>query len=664
MQHLACLGIAEITILSIVHGTSEEQLHADLWEAVRAGVDCTLENVYRFVHDRVQEAAYSLIPADLRAAAHLRIGRLLAANTPLEKQEEAIFEIVNQLNRGAALITAREEREHLAELNLVAGKRAKASTAFASALSYLVAGAALLVEDSWERRHELTFALGLQRAECEFLTGSRAEAEKRLSALLDRTTTTVERATVACLRADLYMTMDQSDRAVAVCLDYLSHLGMDWSPRPAEAEVRREYERIWSQIGSRTIEELVDLPLMNDPASLATLDVLTKLGPAAFFTDFNLFSMVVCRAINLSLKHGYTDGSSPHFEWLGAVAGGYFGDYQAGLRFGQLGYDLVEKRGLNRFQARTYNNFAVSVLPWTRHFKAIRELLRRAFESANKIGDLTFAAFSSANLTTNLLAAGDPLGEVQIEVERSLAFAQKIRFGYAIDLVRIQLGLVRTLRGLTAKFGSFDDQQMDEVELEQRLAGNPNLEPAESAYWIRKLQAHFMAGDYASAVEASSKAQKRVGAWQTATETAEHHFYGALSRAAIYDSALLEERQEHLKALATHHRQLEVWTANCPENFENRLALVNAEIARIEGRILDAEHLYEQAIRSARANGFIHNEAVANEVAARFYAAHGLEQIAHNYLRNARRCYLSWGADGKVRQLDQAYPQLRGRASP
>ena len=659
LQHLACLGVAEITMLSIVYGTSEEEIHSDLWEAVRLELIVRLEGAYRFVHDRVQEAAYSLIPADQRAAAHLRIGRLLAAHTPPEKREEAIFEIVNQLNRGAALINARDEREKLAELNLIAGKRAKASTAYASALSYLVAGEALLVEDSGERRHELTFALELHRAECEFLTGARAEAEQRLAALSSRAATTVERATVACLRADLYMTLDQSNRAVAVGLDYLRNLGIDWSPHPTEEEARREYERIWSQIGGRTIEELVDLPLMSDPASLATLDVLTKLGPAAFFTDFNLFALVVCRAINLSLERGYSDGSCPHFEWLGAVAGACFGDYPAGFRFGQLGYDLVEKRGLKRFQARTYNNFAVQVLPWTRHVKAIRDLLRRAFEAANEIGDLTFAAFSCANLNTNLLVAGDPLVEVQIAAERSLAFAQKMKFGYAIDNISPQLGLVRTLRGLTAKFGSFDDKQLDEVRLERRLAGNPDLAPAESAYWIRKLQARFMAGDYASAIEASSRAQKRVGAWQTALETADHHFYGALSRAAFYDSALPDERHQHLEALAAHHRQLEVWAVTCPENFENRAVLVSAEIARIEGRILDAEHLYEQAIRSARANGFVHNEAVANEVAARFYAAHGLEQIAHLYLRNARRCYLSWGADGKVRQLDESYPHLR-----
>ncbi len=218
---------------------------------------------------------------------------------------------------------------------------------------------------------------------------------------------------------------------------------------------------------------------------------------------------------------------------------------------------------------------------------------------------------------------------------------------------------MRTLRGLTAKFGSFDDGQFDEQRLERRLTLNPQLAPAESAYWVRKLQAYFMAGDYASAVEASSRAQKLVGAWQTAPETAEHHYYGALSQAAFYDSALPEERQQHLDALAAHHRQLEVWAVNCPENFANRAELVSAEIARIEGRTLDAEHLYEKAIRSAQANGFVQNVAIAHELAGRFYGARGFEQIAQLYLRNARQCYLSWGAEGKVRQLDELYPHLR-----
>jgi serine/threonine protein kinase len=259
LQQLACLGnVAEIRLLSIVLGKSDDDVRSDLWDAVRLELVERLEGSYKFIHDRVQEAAYSLIPERLRAEAHLRIGRLLVAHIPAERREEAIFEIVNQLNRGAPLITSRDERERLAELNLLAGQRAKASAAYASALTYLAAGAALLPEDAWERRHELSFALELQRAECEFLTVALAKAEQRLAALSSRAANTVERATVACLRVDLYTTLDQSSRAIAVGLDYLRHLGIDWSPHPTEEEARREYERIWSQLGSRTIEALIE----------------------------------------------------------------------------------------------------------------------------------------------------------------------------------------------------------------------------------------------------------------------------------------------------------------------------------------------------------------------------------------------------------------------
>jgi PAS domain S-box-containing protein len=665
LQQLACLGnVAEIAMFSIVHGASQARVQADLWEAIRQQLIIPMAGAYKFVHDRVQEAAYSLIPEAMRAEAHLRIGRLLAAQTPPEKWDEAIFDIVNQLNRGANLITPMEEREQLAERNLLAGRRAKASTAYVSALNYLTAGAALLPEDCWERRRELAFALALNRAECEFLTGALAEAEQRLEALSARATDAVERATVACLRMDLYVTLDQSARAVAVGLDFLWHLGIEWSPHPTAEEAHREYQRIWSALGDRPIEELVELPLLSDPASLATLDVLAKLSVPALYTDANLLSLVSCRAVNLSLEGGNCDGSCLAYVVLGFLAGPRFGDYQAGFRFGRLGYDLVEQRGLKRFQARIYFNFGSLVTPWTRHVRDGRDLVRRAFETANQSGDLNFAAYCYAHLNTNLLAAGDPLDEVQREAERGLAFALKMRFGLAIDRIRTQIGLIRTLRGLTPTFGSFDEEGFDERLCEYRLANNPALALAEGWYWIRKLQARFICGDHAGALEASEKAQRLLWTSPSMFETAEYHFYGALSEAASCESAVAGRRRQHLEALVTHHRQLEIWAANCPENFENRAALVGAESARLEGRALDAMNLYEQAIRSAQTNGFVHNEALATELAARFYATRGFEQIAHLYLRNARDCYLRWGADGKVRQLEQNFPQLRQQPAP
>jgi PAS domain S-box-containing protein len=661
LKRLACLGnIAETAMLSIVLKASDEQVHAALWPAVRQELVERVALTYRFVHDRIQEAAYSQIPAELRGETHLQIGRLLARQTPAKKREDAIFEIVNQLNRAIPLITSRAERERLAEFNLIAGRRAKASTAYASALKYLVAGAALLSDDGRSRRRELFFTLELNRAECEFLTGALTEADERLTALSARAATTVERASVACLHMDLCLNFDQSGRAVAVGLNYLRHLGIDWSPHPTEEEARREYQRIGATVGDRPIEALVELPLMRDPASLATVDVLTMLSVPAFYTSPNLVCLVICRIVNLSLEGGNSDGSCHAYGYLGSViAGPRFGDYQAGFRFGRLGYELVEQHGLRRLQSRTYLSFANGVLPWTQHIRDGRELLRRAFEAANQSGDLNCAAGCCHHLYTNLLAAGDPLDVVQGEAERGLALAEKIRFGLAIDRISTQLGLIRTLRGLTPNFGCFDDTQFDELRIERRFASNPDLALAECRYWICKLQARYFAGDYAAAVDASLRAQRLLWTSESSFETAEYRFYDALSRAASCDSAAADQRQQHVEALVAHHRQLEIWAANCPENFENRAALVGAEIARIEGRALDAMDLYERAIRSAQANGFVHNEALANELAARFYMARGLQQFAQLCLRNARYGYLRWGAAGKVRQLDELYPQLR-----
>jgi hypothetical protein len=286
------------------------------------------------------------------------------------------------------------------------------------------------------------------------------------------------------------------------------------------------------------------------------------------------------------------------------------------------------------------------------------------------------AAYSRDGLNTNLLAAGEPLAEVQNEAETGHELAQKARFGIVIAVITAQLRLIRTLRGFTQKFGSFDDEHFDELRFEHHLAGEPVLALPECWYWIRKLQARFFAGDYESAVDAALRARRLLWTSPSLFETAEYHFYAALARAALSDSATSSfaeasedkpsERQDsssvalakgkHLKALAEHHQRLALWAENCPENFETRVALVAAEIARIEGRALDAERLYKQAIRSAHANGFVHNEALANELAARFYAGRGFEKIAHAYLLDSRYCYLRWGASGKLRQLDELYP--------
>jgi hypothetical protein len=429
---------------------------------------------------------------------------------------------------------------------------------------------------------------------------------------------------------------------------------------------------------------------MTDPACRATLDVLTAVEEPAHFTDENLRCLAVARIVNLSLEHGNSDGSCVAYVHLGWFVGLRFGHHQAAFRFGKLGLDLVEKRGLERFRARASQSFGYFVNPWSRHLRTSIELLRRSFTTAQEAGDIKYAVYACDRLVTFLLAAGDPLGDVQREAERGLEFARKAKFEYVVDTIVGQLRLIQTLRGLTPSFSSFNDAEFDEARFEQQLEADPQLVWAACWYWIHKLQACFYAGDYESALAAAAKAepllerrpyrpipfaietsqQRAVGQPSEAGvlayplhglfESTEYVFYDALARAAQCDFASSEQRPQHLEALAAHYKQIDAWAQNCPENFGNRAALVGAEIARIEGRELDTQRLYEQAIRSARENGFVQNEGMANELAARFYAARGFEAIAQTYLRNARYCYLRWGADGKVRQLDALYPYLRG----
>jgi PAS domain S-box-containing protein len=659
LQQLACLGdVAPIGTVTLLQDEPEAAIHAALGDAVRAGLVFCLENAYTFLHDRIREAAYALIPEGQRPAVHLRIGRALASQISATEREEKIFEIVNQLNRGATLITSPQERVHVAELNLIAGKRAKMSAAYASARTYLAAGRTLMEEESWERLYAFMFELEFQQAECEFLTGDFAAAEERLSMLSRRARNLIDRALVTRLQTELYTALDQSELAVEAGLAYLRSVGVEWSLHPTKDEVRLEYEQIGKQLGARPIEALVDLPRMTDPVCRSMLDVLTVLEEPAHFIDENLRYLVLARMVNLSLEHGNSDGSCVAYVNFGWLVGPRFGDHQAAFRFGKLGLDLVEKRGLERFRARVSQCFGYFVIPWSRHVRSGIGLLRRSFTAAQEAGDLKYAAYSRDRLVTLLLAAGDPLGDVQREAENGLDFARKAKFVYIADILAGQLRFIRVLRGLTPSFYSFNDEQFDEARFEQYLEADPLLVFAKCWYWIRKLQACVIAQDYPSALLAAAKVAPLLQTRPSEFESAEYLFYDALARSGRYDSASPEERLQCRALLAAAHRKISLWAENCPENFGNRAALVGAEIARIEGRELDAQRLYEQAIRMARQNGLTQNEGMANELAAQFYLARGYETSAHAYLRSARSCYLRWGALGKVRQLDQRNPHL------
>jgi PAS domain S-box-containing protein len=658
LQHMACLGNAvDISTLATAMVISRSQLHKVLWVAIRQELIERLDGVYVFAHDRIHEAAYSLIPADLLSVAHLKIGRLLVAKTPAEKHEEVIFDIVGQLNRGALLITEPAEREQLARFNLIAGQRSNASTAYDLALKYFTMGAQLMRDQCWSHWHELKFKLELSRAECELLTGKLLVADQRLRTLAGQAVTIVERGDVACMLMSVNLLLDRNDQAVAICLAFLRHVGVDWSAHPSDEVARSEYEGIWSSLGDQPIEQIIDLPPMEDAVALSTLHALTMLFSPALHTDANLACLTICKAINLSLEYGNCDASSVAYANLSLVTGQRFGNYQMGFRFGQLGCQLVDRRNLARYEARTYLSFALFVARWAQPVRSCRGLLDRAFDAANRIGDYSYGAFACNIIVSNLLFAGEPLPELQLEAERRLAYAQKVQFGLVIDFIEIQLALIRMLRGLTPVFGCLDSEQFNESEAQSHVSRTSPV--LTCCYWIRKLQARYLAGDLTCAIEAGAQAQPLLEVSHSFLEEAEYYLYDALARAGLCSDASSPDQQEHLMVLKAHHMKMNAWADICSENFASHKALVGAEIARIENRLLVAEHLYEVAIDSAQQSGFVHIGALANEQASRFYAARGLTKIARLYMRDARYGYLRWGADGKVRQLEAVYKYLR-----
>jgi PAS domain S-box-containing protein len=657
LKQLACLGDnAEIATLAIVNEGSAEELDSALWEAVREGLVLKSAGFYKFLHDRIQEAAYALIPEPNRPAVHLRIGRLLTAKLTPEAMADSIFNVVTQLNYGAALISDPGEKERVVTLNLHAGRKAKASTAYASACIYLRAGMSLLAGEGLDSlsQYELPFALRLERAECELLTGNFDEAERLICELIRTGSSRVDKAAAYRLKVHLHLIKSEKPQGVDAALECLRLFGIEMSAHPSREEVQAEYEAVWRNLAEQSIESLVDLPLMNDPEMRAAMRVLAFLTGPALYTDINLYHLHFCKMVNLSLKHGTGDASTFGYAGFGVILCVPFQRYAEGYRFGKLACDLVDKHGFAAYQAKVYLAMEMIVL-WTQPIEFGIKLVRTGFRAGAESGDVCFACYSCIHLITDLLTQGTHLDDVWRESETCLEFVRNRKYLDAADSIVCQQQLIRNLRGQTASFSTFTDEKFDEKSFEARLTEN-RMTPMVSRYWILKVQARFMSGDYLEGLAAAEKAKKLHWTSEAFFQSLDYHYYTALVIAAVYETAIPDRQAEWLEMLRTSLNQLRTWTESCPSTFFDKQALIAAELARIEARDLEAMGLYEEAIRSARENGFVQNEGIANELAARFYLKRGFEKIAQVYLRDARSCYQRWGALGKVRQLDQSYP--------
>jgi PAS domain S-box-containing protein len=657
LKQLACLGnVVPTANLALVHGTTEEAMHAALWEAVRAGLVFREDSAYKFLHDRIQQAAYSLIPDEQRAEVHLRTGRVLLASMTAGELAEHLFDIANQFNRGATLLEDRDEKAQVATIDLRAGRKAKASAAYASARAYFSAGMALLDERDWASHYELTFRLWLERAECEFLSGNLEKAEQLIVELLRRGASKVDQAAVYHLKVQFHVMKSENQQAVASALAGLLLFGIDFPAHPTWEQVQAEYETVWRKLDGRAIENLIDLPPMTDPELQAAMRLLSALIPASYSSDLNLLCLHLCRTVSISMQHG-TSGAAAHgYVSFGYALGPFFHRYTDGHRFARLACDLVEKHAFIAYQAKIYHVMG-HVAVWTQPIANAIDFMEAAFRIATETGDLTFSCYSLYHIIGDLLVRNDPLDAVWRESGRGLDFVRQAGYRDAADIIVSQQRFIAAMQGRTTTLSTFSDAEFDEAAFEAQLTGG-RMPMLICWYWILKLKARFLSGDYAEALAAADKANALLWSVFGLIQMLDYIYYTALTLTALYEKASADDQTGWRDLLTAHREQLREWAENYPPTFADKHALVSAELARIEGRDLDAMRLYEEAIRAARENGFVQNEGLAHEVAARFYTARGFETIATAYLRNARYCYLRWGADGKARQLDRLYPRL------
>ncbi len=658
----ACVGAAtDLHTLAVISKQSEEQTGRDLWEAVREGLLLQLGDVYAFLHDRVQQGAYVLIEDDERKHVHLEIGRLLLASLDASAIDERIFDVVSQLDHGVDLLTDQAERDELARLNIIAGKKAKASIAYASARSFLAVAATLLPEDAWETRYDVLFPLFMERAECEYLCGAFERAEALFELLLGRARTHCDAAEVYELRLKLYHVAGKNDEALAMASEALRLFGVEIPADDDElaAATHAEAAAIEKNLGGRRIADLADAPEATDPGVRAVIGLLSNATPAAYIgTRPQVFPFIILKLVNVSLVHGHTHescmGYSAYALWLVSSVG----DARRAHEFSEMSIALNLQLGDIRRRGTVLHIHGDHINFWSHPIATGFPILERGFLACLDAGDLVFANFIAFEIVWQAIERGDTLDEALELSQRYAAFARDSRNDSVHQTIRIEQQFLACLQGRTRGCTSFDDESFQEAPCLAKIT-EATFMCGVVFYHMMKLIVAYLFGDEAGAMHHASEAKKTLPAAMAMPMEATYYFVHALLLAEVYPRAAPDDRPAILATLREHEGKLERWATDCPENFLAKQALVAAELARITGDELLAERRYEAAIRSARDNGFVHWEALANELAARFHRERGFETVAAAYLREALRGYGRWGAEAKVRQLEQRHPTLR-----
>lgn len=663
---LACLGLdAPLATIAQAAGMSALEADEGLWPAARLGLVAREGAAYRFVHDRVHEAAYSLMTQASLPERHLHIGRLLLADTAPDALESEVFVIVGHLNRARAAIDEAPELARLAQLNLMAGARARRSAAFDAARHYYDQAAGLTPDSAWQEQIEATFALHSELAECEYLCGNLDRAGRLFAQLAAHARSRLALARVALMRVALYQVSGRFDLAAAVALEALELFGISF-PDEAGAiaeSLAAEQAAVQRHMAGRSIAELEQESPSGDPELAIVGELLSDMGSSVFSARPELYPLLAVKALNFTLRFGSTATSCMTYSRY-AIMLVSLGAIPDAFAFSELALRLAARDGASaRRRGRLAFVHAAYVHCWRQPLDASVALLEQAHGACLEAGDLPHAGYAAHIAVWNSFEAGAPLDEVQQRARRHQDFAGQQNNDVLMQLLRCYEQLTLCLQGATGAEGSFDDERFCAASA-LALMDKASYGAARARFHLMRQIAAFTFGRYGEALQAAEAACSDQHFFLASVNESTHHFYHALTMAALYPDAPRERQVRFMAALQDKQDRLRAWAAHCPGNFDNRYLLVAAEMARVGGRDMEAMRAYDAALASARAGGFVHHEALAAELAAAFYRQRGFDKIALAYARDALAACARWGAYGKMRELERLYPGLVRVPSP
>ncbi|NQE32474.1 trifunctional serine/threonine-protein kinase/ATP-binding protein/sensor histidine kinase [Microcoleus asticus] len=601
---------------------------------------------YKFLHDRVQQAAYSLIPSEEQKATHLKIGQLLLKNTPQEALEENVFDIVNQLNIGVEFITDREEKYKLAQLNLIAGRKAKAASAYEAAVMQLRVGLKLLAENSWQSNYDLTLALYVEAVEAEYLNTNYEKSATLAEVVLQQASTLLERVKVYELQIQFYMAQNQMLKAIDTGMEVLDMLGVALSNDEGDGGFVVELPEL---------TDLDNIPEMTDPYKIAALRILMSLVSPAYAAKPEILSLLAVTLVKICVEHGHSPLAAFSYVFYSIILCSAIGEIDAGYHAGKLALKLLDKFNANSLKCKVYELFNGFVVHWKEPAKEALPFLISGLQSGLETGDIEYAGYCITVYCASIFLTGERLEIVEEEQEQYLDLALKLKQDYSIYYIQIfhqlTLNLQNEAEGKCQLVGkTFNETQMLPVFIET------NNRILLFITYLAKTILFYMFKDSKNAVTSATSAAEHAVSVMGMVVSAPHNFYYSLALLAVYPQASHAEQQQYINLIESNQQQMQKWAFHAPFNFQHKYELVEAEKARVLGQIVEAMEYYDRAIAGAKEQGYIQEEALASELAAEFYFSLGRDKFAQIYLTQAYYGYIRWGAKTKVKDLESRYP--------